>query len=63
MSNSEDGVKITVLTTSYGEAGTQKENYLRNFILLLIILPSRDLWISRSESFLISTFDALCKRV
>lgn len=64
MSNSEAGVKgITVFTPSWGEEGTQKKNYLRNFILLLIILPRRDLLISKSESFLISTFDALCKRV
>lgn len=63
MSDSEEGVKITIFTPSWGAEGRQKQNYSSNFILLLIILPSKELLISRSESFLISTFDALCKRV
>lgn len=61
MSHSE-GVKVTVFTPS-GKEGRQKQNYLSKFILLLIILLSKELLISRSASFLISTFDALCKRV
>lgn len=59
-SNSEDSVKITVRNFCLWGSVYMKGELLEELCFINIV-PSRDLWISRSESSLISPFDALCK--